>query len=106
MSNARLTWTWPTNRVLGEPLPLAQIQYLEISMSADAGSNFSGLAQVEPIDGEPTAEHVVTDLAPGTYMFRGVVVDTEARTSSVEEITSEPILSDPNPVADFTVTIE
>ena len=106
MSNARLAWTWPTNRVLGEALPLAQIQHNELSMSADGGANFSGLAQVEPVAGEPTAEHLVADLAPGTYMFRSVIVDTEARRSGTEEITSEPILSDPNPVADFTVTIE
>ncbi len=104
MSNARLTWTWPTNRVLGEALPVAQIQHNEISMSADGGANFSGLAQVVPTG--PTDEHLVADLAPGTYIFRSVVVDTEDRNSSTEEVTSEPILSDPNPVADFTVTIE
>lgn len=106
MSTAKLTWTWPTNRVLGEALPLAQIKHLEISMSADGGDNFSGLAQVPPVAGEPTGEHSVADLQPGTYMFRGVVVDTEDRNSSVEEITSETILSDPNPIADFSVTIE
>jgi len=106
MSNARLAWTWPTNRVLGEALPLAQIKHLELSMSADGGANFSGLAQVPPVANEPTAEHLVADLAPGTYIFRGVVFDTQDRTSSTEEVTSTPILSDPNPVADFTVTIE
>lgn len=105
MSNARLAWTWPTNRVLGEALPLAQIQHLEIRMSADGGENFSGLAQVEPA-GEPTAEHLIADIAPGTYIFRGVIVDTEGRLSDTEEITSDPVLSNPNPIADFTVTIE
>jgi len=102
MSNARLAWTWPTQRVLGEALPEAQIEHLEISMSADGGANFSGLAQVPP----PDVEHLVADLAPGTYIFRAVVVDKEGRRSDIAEVTSEPILSDPNPVADFTVTIE
>ena len=102
MSTATLRWTWPTNRVLGEALPLAQIQHLEISMSADAGDNFSGLAQVPP----PATDLLVNDLAPGTYIFRAVVVDTEGRNSSVEEITSETILSAPNPIADFSVKIE
>ena len=106
MSNARLAWTWPTNRVLGEALPLAQILHNEISMSADGGANFSGLAQVEPIAGEPTAEHLVADLAPGTYIFRSVIVDTEDRRSDTAEVTSEPILSAPEAVADFSVTIE
>ncbi len=101
MSNVRLGWTWPTSRVLGEALPEAQIKFLEISMSADGGENFSGLAQVLP----PEVEHVVQDLSPGTYIFRAVVVDTEDRRSiSVDDTAS--LLSDPNPVADFTVTIE
>lgn len=106
MSNARLTWTWPTNRVLGEALPLAQIKHNEIRMSADGGANFSGLAQVPPVAGEPTAEHLVADLAPGTYIFQGVIFDTEDRESSMAEITSEPILSAPEGLTDFTVTIE
>ena len=106
MSNARLAWTWPTQRVLGEALPLAQIAMFEISMSADGGANFSGLAQVIPVPGEPQGEHLVADLAPGTYIFRGIVVDTEDRRSAESEVTSAPILSAPEPVADFAVTIE
>jgi len=102
MSNARLAWTWPTQRVLGEALPESQIQHLEISMSADLGQNYSGLAQVSP----PDTEHVVADLAPGTYMFQAVVVDTEGRRSDIAETTSDPILSNPEAVPDFTVTIE
>jgi hypothetical protein len=102
MSNARLNWTWPTKRVLGEALPEAQIQHLEISMSADGGQNFSGLAQVAP----PATEHLVADLAPGTYMFQAVVVDTEGRRSATAEVTSDPILSEPEAVSTFTVVIE
>jgi hypothetical protein len=75
-------------------------------MSADGGANFSGLAQVPPVAGEPTAEHLVADLAPGTYIFQGVIFDTEDRESSMAEITSEPILSAPEGLTDFTVTIE
>jgi len=102
MSTARLTWTWPTSRVLGEALPEAQIEHLEISVSADGGENFSGLAQVPP----PDTEHVVADLAPGTYIFRAVVVDTEARRSDTAEVTTDQILSAPEAVADLSVTIE
>ena len=54
MSNARIAWTWPTNRVEGEALPESQIEHCEISMSADGGANFSGVAQVPP----PATEHV------------------------------------------------
>jgi hypothetical protein len=71
-------------------------------MSADGGENFSGLVQASP----PDIEHFIADIAPGTYIFRGVVVDTEGRHSDVTEVTSEPVLSAPEALADFTVTIE
>jgi hypothetical protein len=101
MSNARLSWVWPTTRVEGEALPESQIQHNEISVSADGGSNFSGLAQVAP----PTTEHVVADLAPGTYIFRGVVVDKDDRRSDAVDATGS-VLSAPSALGDFTVTIE
>lgn len=103
MSTARISWTWPTNRVLGEALPLAQIQHGELSMSADGGENFSGVAQVAPTG--PTDEHVITDLAPGTYIFRVVVVDTENRRSVPIDETGG-VLSEPNGVSDLSITIE
>jgi hypothetical protein len=103
MSNMRITWTFPTNRVLGEALPLAQIKHAEISMSADGGENFSGVAQVAP-EG-PTGEHLIADIAPGTYIVRVVVVDTEDRRSAAVDATGG-VLSDPSPVSDLVVTIE
>lgn len=105
MANARLTWTWPTQRELGEVLDQSDILHLEINMSADGGANFSGLAQVPPVAGESTVEHVVSDLNPGTYIFRAVVVDTDNRRSGVAEA-GDSILSPPEALADFTVTIE
>jgi hypothetical protein len=101
MSNARLAWVLPTDRVQGEALPEAQIDFVEISMSADGGANYSGLAQVPP----PTLEHLVSDLNPGTYMFRGVVVDKDGRRSDDADVTAS-ILSAPSALPDFTVTIE
>lgn len=102
MSNLRLRWTLPTERVLGEALPPAQIAFVEIQMSADGGANYSGLIQAPP----DTLEHLITDANPGTYLFRGTVEDIEGRRSSDFDITSDPILSAPNPLGAFTVTIE
>ena len=101
MSNVRLTYTLPTQRVLGEALPEAQIAFVEIQMSADAGANFSGLAQVPP----PALEYLVQDLDPGTYIFRGIVQDINGL-RSVETDATADILSAPAGLSAFTVTIE
>ncbi len=109
MSNARLTWSLPVVRVGGEALPVTEIEFVEIQMSADGGNNFSGLIQAEPA----LLEHVVNDLAPGTYVFRAIVQDTEGRRSTAAEAVAEvdggglpPVLSAPAAVPDFTVVIE
>lgn len=101
MSNARLNWKLPTTRVQGEALPEAQIAFVELQMSADGGTNFSGLIQASP----SVLEHLVTDLDPGDYIFRGIVEDTEGRRSDHVEAT-DSILSAPSALPEFTVTIE
>jgi hypothetical protein len=109
MSNARLKWLLPTVRVGGEALPVAEIAFVEILMSADGGNNFSGLTQAIPT----VLEHVVNDLAPGTYAFRAIVQDTDGRRSAENNIQADvgdgglpPVVSAPAAVPEFTVTIE
>lgn len=109
MSNARLNWALPLSRVGGEPLPETEIEFVEISMSADGGNNFSGLVQAPP----SVLEHVVADLAPGTYAFRAIVQDTDGRRSAENNIVADvgdgglpPVVSAPGAVPDFTVVIE
>ena len=101
MANVRLAWTLPTTRVQGEALPESEIAFVEIQMSADGGANYSGLAQVAP----PILEFVAQDLNPGTYLFRGIVEDVDGRRSAAADATAD-ILSVPNALGTFTVTIE
>jgi hypothetical protein len=101
MSNAVLAWTLPTTRVEGEALPEAQIDFCEIQMSADGGANFSGVVQAGPA----VLTQTIEDLNPGTYFFRCIVQDMDGRRSDHVEI-SGSILSAPEAVPSFTVTIE
>lgn len=103
MSNLRLAWTLPTERVLGEALPPAQIKHVEVQMSADGGATYNGLFQETDMS---VLGRLLTDVDPGTYMFRGVVEDTDGRRSTDFDITSDPVLSAPNGLGTFTVTIE
>lgn len=102
MSNLVLNWTLPTTRILGEALPPEQIEFVEIQMSADGGVNYGGLSQQPP----SVLTQTLTDVDPGTYMFRGIVQDTRGERSGDFDITSEAILSAPNPLESFTVTVE
>lgn len=103
MSNLRLAWTLPTERVLGEALPPAQISLVEVQMSADGGATYNGLFQETDTS---VLERLLEDVDPGTYFFRGVVEDTEGRRSIDFDIQSDTVLSAPNGLGTFTVTIE
>jgi hypothetical protein len=109
MSNARLNWTLPTTRVGGVALDVTDIEFVEILMSADGGNNFGGVVQAPP----SVLEHVVADLASGTYIFKAIVQDTEGRRSAEVTRAAEvgdgglpPVVGPPTAVPSFTVTIE
>jgi len=107
MSNLRLNWVLPTTRVGGKALLPEQIDFVEISMSADGGLTYSGLVQAPP----SVLEHLITDADPGTYHFRGVVQDIEGRRSASHDIsTTDPgvpvPVAPPSALPVFTVTVE
>jgi hypothetical protein len=79
MARATLNWTLPTTRVDGAALAQGDIDFTDISMSADGGANFSPPIQV-PADAAQT--FVVDDLVGGTYIFRAVVQDMQGRRSA------------------------
>ena len=102
MARATLNWDLPTERENGAALPPENISHTEISMSADAGDNFSPPANVAS---DVTQEFIVDDLAPGDYLFRAVVVDAGLRRSDSVEIVGS-VLTPPLGVQNFEVTIE
>lgn len=77
MANVRLTWTLPTLRKSGRALDPATIQAVEIAISADAGATFT-VTDVMPPN---ILELLFTELEIGTWVFRGVTVDTSGRRS-------------------------
>lgn len=79
MKNATVTWDLPTTRESGGPLPVEEIAGVDVSMSADLGANWTSLGRVAPAD---VQEMSVNDLAPGDWIFRMTVIDTDGRPSS------------------------
>lgn len=77
MANVNVTWTLPDKRESGRPLLLADIKHVDVQISADQGASFVSLNEVAP----PVKELRVTELEPGTYNFRLIVVDKKDRVS-------------------------
>jgi len=77
VANVKVTYQLPTTRKSGRPLDPADIRHVRIELSADGGANFAPVAQVVP----PTLEYTQTELEPGAWVFRAVVVDTAGRES-------------------------
>lgn len=104
MSDARIAWVLPTTRESGLPLAESEIQFVEILMSADGGTNYVIAGAIAP----PILELVVSDLDVGMYHFKAVVVDSNDRRSA----DSVPVIGDvldtspPSGIASMTVTIE
>lgn len=100
MANVRLRWILPSVRQNGRPLDVSSIAGTEIAISANGGADFT-VTDVVP---SPVTELVINELEPGTWVFRGVVLDSAGRRSnpSVAEITIE----DDSPPGDFLLEVE
>lgn len=101
MATVRLTWSL-NGRQGGQALDPAQAR-TRIEMSADGGQNFVQLTQVPGTDPQNWA---VTELEPGTYQFRATVIDSLDQESTPVVDAADISPNPPNPVADFTVTVE
>ena len=76
MKSVRISWTLPTTRQQGGPLPVAQISLVEIELSADGGQNYSPVGQFTP----DVLETVVADLPfADSYVARGRARDTDGQ---------------------------
>lgn len=99
MANVKVMWTLPVVRQSGKPLPAGDIASVEIAQSADGGANFGVIDVVPP----NVLELVVTDLEPGDWFFRGVVVDTAGRRSNA--VIRSIAIADNTPPGELTLTL-
>lgn len=90
--NVTLQWALPNTRESGKPLLASDIQNVLIDVSADGGATWAPIGAFPP----DVLSTQVTDLDFGTWLFRGIVVDTKGRPSQplvatlVNEDTSPP----------------
>jgi hypothetical protein len=102
MRNVIFHWVLPAVRQLGGALPVDEIQYVEIELSADGGTNYS------PVGG-PFAPDVleapVNDLPfSDQYVVRGRVTDTDDQTGSWITVPFE--VADNSPPGALEISVE
>ena len=76
--NVTLQWALPTTRESGKPLAVEDIQHVSIEVSANGGADWALIGTFTP----DVLSAQVTDLDFGTWLFRGIVVDTKGRPSA------------------------
>jgi hypothetical protein len=91
MANVKVSWTLPTVRESGKPLAVSDIKEVRLFLSADGGANYGELSSYPP----SVLETVVTELEPGEWFFRGVVIDTKDRAGAPD--TKGIVIEDPTP---------
>lgn len=101
MPNVTLVWTLPNKRESGRPLNPADIMGVEIAASVD-NTTFTVMEVLPPTSTEVT----LTELEPGDWFFRGVVVDKDGRRSAPVTITQTvPDTSPPQGLPNFSATV-
>lgn len=102
--NVTVAWELPTTRIEGGPLAPADVQHVQVQLSADGGVNYADLATVLPADPQQV---FVPDMEIGTWLFRIRVQDTLGQFSVWhEEQVSVIDDSPPQTVTNVTVTQE
>lgn len=100
MSNVRVSWALPTLRKSGKPLDPTTIKAVEIAISADGGQSFT-VTDVMPPN---ILEADFTELEPGDWRWRAVVVDTTDRRS--DPAFAGVVIPDESPPAAATLSVE
>lgn len=100
MANILTKYKLPTTRANGRALAVDEISGVEISLSTD-GATYSPINTVAP----PTQELLITELEPGTWYLRYVVIDKRGN-RGVPHSQSVVIEDNSPPSAVTEVTIE
>lgn len=100
MANVRVNWVLPTKRVGGKALAASAIAYTSVQM-AIGSLPFTEVAKVTA----PAATFLQTELEPGTYKFRVVIVDKQTPAESSAPTDSSISLRDAAPEAATALTV-
>ena len=101
--NVKVTWELPTERENGRPLPLNEIAGTDVSFRVVGSPEWTPIPpRVGPTDPQ---EKTVADVDPGEWEFSCIVVDVKGNVSTAEVRTASVPFSNPNPVANMTVTV-
>lgn len=103
MSDATVTWTLPTERENGRPLPIEEIAGTDVSFRVVGAPDFTPIPPGITPDVEQKV--TVTDMDPGDWEFRCVVFDIKGNPSTPEDRPAAIPFSPPNPVANMVVTV-
>lgn len=94
MKNALFSWTLPTERQEGGPLPVSEIAHVQIEVSANGGTDWTDLGNIPP----DTLTLQMNDLIVAAWLVRGTVEDTQGRRSIPIE-TAFDVLDDSPPAS-------
>lgn len=103
-ADATLTWTNPTQRENGDPLPIAELKEIQIDYGKClAGNIFPSVPDGTKAFAAPATTGVITGLAYGTWCFRARAVDTASQASVNTGTVWKQYLAPPKPPTILTV---
>ena len=85
--SASLSWSIPTTRADGSPIPISEITGYEIYVIAES----TGKTAVIPVSGGMTSSYTLTGLPPDTYHFSMAALDAQGNLSELSPIVSKTI---------------
>lgn len=98
MARLNISWVLPTLRESGKPLPVEQIKYVGLDISAD-GETYELLGTFTP----DTLSTFVDDVDYGEWFVRGTVFDTAGRAST--PVTKSIVRTDDTPPGALAITL-
>ena len=85
--SASLSWSIPSTRADGSPIPISEITGYEIYMIAES----TGKTAVIPVSDGMTSSYTLAELSPDTYHFSMAAMDAQGNLSELSPIVSKTI---------------